>query len=346
MALKKYSVFLIRQPYIKKYFELFHSMKNNLEDIKFENVIDKNNISYASFRKTLHPNYNIIKKDILKGYLLIILSVLILYGIESIVLSVIIKGVFCFLCSLLLGASFSFLHLFIHEGAHYNLHHNKKKNDTLCNIFLCIFFGISVKKYRKIHWQHHLYLGKPEDTESTYFNQLTLSFVVRVITGLYTIAVIIKRRNIIVEKSSSLQKNGLLRYYSLAFHAIISIILYFYIGWMATTAWLTGIMVVFPLFASIRQILEHRDEAAVKDPLFYNNPQKKVSRLFRNGWLDSFIGSAGFNRHIIHHWDPLISYTRLKDVEQFLLQSATTRHIITDSKTSYFKTFALLFQKQ
>jgi len=38
---------------------------------------------------------------------------------------------------------------------------------------------------------------------------------------------------------------------------------------------------------------------------------------------------------MIHHWDPQISYTRLKDIEDFLLYNKKTAEIIHSSKTSY-----------
>ena len=55
-------------------------------------------------------------------------------------------------------------------------------------------------------------------------------------------------------------------------------------------------------------------------------------------FLSRFFGAAGFNRHLIHHYDPSISYTRFDDFEKFLL-SSPAKSEIDKSKTSYLKTF-------
>jgi hypothetical protein len=107
-------------------------------------------------------------------------------------------------------------------------------------------------------------------------------------------------------------------------------------NWPFAIAWIAGFGIFFPFFATLRQVLEHRDELAQRHIDFSKQPHGKVSRLFVHGLLSSSFGSAGFTRHMIHHWDPKISYTRLKDIEAFLLQSEKTAPIIRHSRTRYF----------
>jgi hypothetical protein len=45
---------------------------------------------------------------------------------------------------------------------------------------------------------------------------------------------------------------------------------------------------------------------------------------------------------MIHHWDPQISYTRLKDIEKFLADCEKTSLIIQSSRTTYTKVFKKL----
>ena len=99
-----------------------------------------------------------------------------------------------------------------------------------------------------------------------------------------------------------------------------------------------------PFFAALRQILEHRDELALSSVDFYKEPHGKVSRIFVHSLLSSSFGSAGFTRHMIHHWDPQISYTRLDDIEAFLSRSDKTSALIRDSKTTYGSTLKKLLK--
>ena len=51
-----------------------------------------------------------------------------------------------------------FIFLFFHEAGHYNLLRNKTWNDILANFLIGYWFLWDVKRYRKIHWDHHLKL--------------------------------------------------------------------------------------------------------------------------------------------------------------------------------------------
>ena len=126
------------------------------------------------------------------------------------------------------------------------------------------------------------------------------------------------------------------------FHLMILTIAFLTGNWAFAIAWLLGFGIFFPFFATIRQILEHRDELAHHATDFYKQQHGKVSRLFVHTILSSSFGSAGFTRHMIHHWDPQISYTRLKDIELFLLTSEKAAPIIKASKTTYTSTLKKL----
>ena len=126
------------------------------------------------------------------------------------------------------------------------------------------------------------------------------------------------------------------------FHLLILTAAFLTGNWPFAIAWILGFGIFFPFFATLRQVLEHRDELAHHATNFYQQPHGKFSRLFTHTILSSSFGSAGFTRHMIHHWDPQISYTRLKDIEQFLLQSEKTAPIIKASKTTYTATLKKL----
>ena len=317
-------------------------MKNNLENIGFHEVQNQQGETYAEFRKKLTPDYKAVTKDLLKGYLSLLFILLVAIFLQRF-------GKFYFLFMLpsvfLLGYCLAYLHLFIHEAAHYNIHPDRKKNDWLSDLFIGVFFGIRVTNYRKTHWQHHQHLGTTGDSEHTYYHPLNLFFLLKSITGLHVLSVVAERKRITSENRNTRSTFKYIAYVIL-FHTSLLAILYITGGWKVICMWLVALLCVFPLLAALRQLLEHRDEHALEQTDFAKADHGKVTRLFGNSLLANSFGAAGFNRHLIHHWDPVISYTRLKDVEMFLSNAPTTSQYISESRTGYIKTFVSLFKIQ
>ena len=311
-------------------------MLNNLEGIKFDEVTDSNGISYAIFRNGLQPHFKIVVFDIAKGYFFLFLTggaiIFLDKYIHNFEWLIVTAG------SLIIGYIAAYIALFIHEAGHFNFHPDKKINDRLATIFLCLPFGLSLKSYRKIHWQHHLHLGNPQDTEISYFHALTKLFVLETLTGIHLLRTMIRNGgNNILTKEQLIQSRIMLLAGSFL-HLIILTAAFLTGKWPFVIAWILGFGIFFPFFATVRQILEHRDELADQHTDFTKQPHGKISRLFIHSILSSSFGSAGFTRHLIHHWDPQISYTRLKDIEIFLTKSDKTSVIIHQSKTTYTST--------
>ena len=307
-------------------------MINNLEEIGFGEVISKDSTAYSSFRTTLAPRYSRILFDIMKGY-----GFLLLIAAACIFLTSRYASAWWILfpASILIGYTAAYLALFIHEAGHYNIHPDKKMNDRLGTIFLCLPFGLSLRSYRKIHWQHHVHLGTPEDMEVSYFHALTKIFLLETFTGIHLLRTIMGKKNPSVLTPQQIRESRNMLLAGILFHLLILIPVFLTGNWPFGIAWIAGFGIFFPFFATIRQILEHRNELAHSATDFFKEPHGKLSRLFVHTALSSSFGSAGFTRHMIHHWDPQISYTRLKDIEAFLLNSDRTVAIIHESKTTY-----------
>jgi fatty acid desaturase len=315
-------------------------MENNLEGISFEEVADSQGKTYADLRKDLQPRYSKVLFDISKGYFFLLLiagsAIFFTYQFPSSWWIIIIAG------SILIGYVAAYLALFIHEAGHYNIHPDKKINDRLATLFLCLPFGLSLRSYRKIHWQHHVHLGTPEDAEVSYFNALTKIFLLETLTGIHLIRTIMRKENNAVLTKEQVQQSRLMLLSGFVLHIIILAASFLTGNWPFAIAWIIGFGIIFPFFATIRQILEHRDELAIHSTNFNKQAHGKVSRLFVHTIISSSFGSAGFTRHMIHHWDPAISYTRLKDIEGFLMQCEKTKAIIQSSRTTYSKVFKKL----
>ncbi len=319
--------------------------KNNLEGIKFGAVINNNGISYKEFRKHLKPNFTKVWIDITTGYLLLTATLYSYWWLEQNVSSVALLIVLGLIFSSLAAFWIAYLQLFLHEASHYNIHPNKKTNDTLSNIFLGLMVGVNIKAYRKTHWKHHLRLGHTDDTEHSYFTALTWGYLFKMLTGLHVLSVLSSRQKIEnAQNEQSLKQQKLALVTGALLNLIIVTLLVFYGNYFTALVWVIALGVFYPFFATIRQILEHRDEHSDPKTNFFKTDHGKVSRLFKDGLFSNFFGGAGFNRHLIHHWDPQISYTRLKEVEQFLEQTEVCGKQIKDSKTTYYKTLQKLIR--
>jgi fatty acid desaturase len=307
-------------------------MQNNLEEIGFDEVKDGNGVPYTVFRESLSPRYSKVRFDIAKGYfflLLIVAAVIFLDQRFHFYWWIIVP-----VAAFLIGYIAAYLALFIHEAGHFNIHPAKKMNDKLAAVFLCLPFGLSIKSYRKIHWQHHLHLGTPEDAEVSYFHALTKLFLIETLTGFHLLRIARRKGGNVLTKEQTQQSRAML-FAGILFHLTVTGAAFLTGYWPLAIAWVLGFGIFFPFFATIRQVLEHRNELAHHATDFYKEPHGKTSRLFISTVLSSSFGSAGFTRHMIHHWDPHISYTRLKDIEKFLSHSERTSAIIRESRTSY-----------
>lgn len=310
----------------------------SLEHIAYENVSHPSKCLYSQWRKNLRPFYKVVWRDIFLGWVS-----LISIAVASIALcNTSFDFINILFSSMLFGFALAYLSLFLHEAAHFNLTASKKYNDLLANIFLCLLFGVDIKMYRKIHWIHHRRLGTPFDTENSYFNTPNLKFIVETLTGIHLLRIIIKRNNANCSTKRSKLKGMKMLFMSSLVNLIFILILFTWNRWPTAIAWITGMLIIFPFFATIRQILEHRDEFAVKNRDYNKWYHGKVSRLFDSSFFSRVFGGAGFNKHMLHHWDPTISYTRLKDLEVFLRECDETKDIIGKTQTSYFKVFKRL----
>lgn len=320
---------------------------HNLEDILKGKILDKEGLSYMSFRKKLTPNYLLVWKDILLGYFLLFLGFLAaiyvqLFPIYVQVLSVVFIAAW-------FGYFVAYLGLFIHEAAHYNIHPNKKTNDILSDLFLGIFIGESTSYYRVTHWEHHKLLGKTTDTENSYFNALTLKFVLETLFLIHAFRIVFTRtkrvqKNELFDEETKKQKTKML-ILGIFFNLVILITSFYFSLWVLLFSWVIGMASFFPLFTATRQLLEHRDELASKWNDYFKINHGKYTRLFQNNFFSRLFGGAGFNQHLLHHFDPQISYTNFDELENFLRNTDSCKEIIESSKTTYIHTFILLFNK-
>jgi fatty acid desaturase len=317
---------------------------HNLEGILFEEAINDKGLSYTEYRKTLKPDYTITWLHIGGGLMAIFGLCFAGWHVQHRYTNWFWLTIPVF--SVLLGFCIAFVSLYIHEAGHFYLHPDKKTNDLLANIVLCSWLGLDIKAYRKIHWQHHLHLATPADTENSYFNPVSFSFILETLTGIHLLHVITSKSNNEFLGKELRKRSVYMLLIGLVINlAILSFSIY-HSHWQFAVTWTLGMVIFFPFFATIRQIIEHRSELALKEKDFYKTPKGRISRLFSSSLFSRLFGPAGFNKHMIHHWDPYLPFTALNRAEKFLLQCSRTQQIVESSRTSYFSVFKkLLFAR-
>ena len=305
-------------------------------------LIGRNGERYVAFVRELRPRYAIVYRDIAAGYILLAAS----FGLTVIAPAWgVPKLIAALLGACLVGYWVAYLQLFLHEGAHYNLAETKDRSDRICDFAISWLIGTTIKVYRPVHFQHHRQLGTTSDTEFSYFFPLNLLFVVKAIFAIRAIEVLLFRgSNAERDAAVAAKDKGVLLWLlsGAAIHAAIVAISIYLGWWWAALAWILGMGMAFPFFGSLRQLLEHRDDAAPSATDFQTQNHGAYTRLFGDDVFSATFGGAGFNRHLLHHWEPQVSYTNLPELDVFL-QSTEIKRVMDLRRTTYFETFRRLW---
>lgn len=304
-----------------------------------------NNPDYIDFVKGLKPNYARVWLDIGLGYAFLIITMVIQYRVET---SSLIWGFTLLpLSGISIGFWIAYIRLFAHEAAHHNLASNPKLNDLLADLFIGWQTGSSTEKYRKVHFKHHTHIGKPEDTEHSYFFAPTLKYILTTLTGLRALEVILFRMKVnktaAAKEESKAFKLPLVALWGIFLHICILGSLAYFDGWLTALSWLGGLGSCAPFFLSLRQMIEHRKPDAKGSENYKEEPHGAYTRIFDDGVFARFFGGAGFNKHILHHWEPKISYTRLSELEAYL-EKTDLQPVLAARRTTYWSAFKQLLQ--
>jgi fatty acid desaturase len=317
----------------------------SLEDVDKSGLRDGQGRRYADFRRSLRASRSRIACDILLGWAALAVT----GGAAMWMLERFPAGwpAAVPLAAGAFGYWMAYLQLFIHEAAHFNIVSNRLWNDRLANLLLGLWVGVRVENYRPIHLEHHRLHGKPTDTEHTYFSPLNGRFIFESLFGVRALKVILFRRHRLAGRRAGRANKapvsgaGMLLCAGLV-HAGVIAALVLSGHWLVAVAWVLGIGMFFPFFGALRQLLEHRDESARAEVDYSAVAHGSTTRMFEEGPFGSTFGAAGFTRHLLHHWDPSVSYTNLAQVERFLSGCEPTREL-REHKTSYVRAFLALY---
>jgi fatty acid desaturase len=311
-------------------------------------VSDSRGVRLVDFVRGLTPVYSRIYRDLALGFGGLGLSVALAVAAERqgiAPLAVTIVG------GLIIGFWFFYLVSFVHEGLHWNLAPTRRTNDRLTGAMIACMLGLSLEARRRQHFEHHRSIGTTRDTEMMYFYPLNLIALLKSATGFGALRALFayvrraaRRAAAIKQIAPTSAEPGIYQAVAVgvATHgAIVAALLWLGTPW-AAVAWVLAVFSVMPILNTIRQLLEHRHPGARLDVDYRTVDQGACTRMFSDGWLDRAFGPAGGHQHLLHHWEGQVSYTRLGDLERFLLDTPL-RPVIDRRRTTYAQALASLF---
>ena len=297
-------------------------------------------LTYGEFRRNLRPNF-------LKSVFPLFSSlfcILFLLFISSKVRTgnIVLTTISITFLSFLLGLVAHRQLLLVHEGAHFHLAKKRRINDLLANVFAGIFVGAEIKSYRFIHNKHHMNLGTDQDPENSYSDEFDFTWLLTALFGIRTLKTFFRRKKI--EKSTG---QLIMIIFAIFFHISVVAFLISKTNLFVSATWLLGYFVFMPSLGSIRNVLEHKFQ--VDDmrnfTLEATLPLKPdhTTRMFTKVKSSRLLGVVGFDRHLIHHWDPTISAANLERVHSFLLETELGP-MLEALPTTYFRAFMKLIK--
>ncbi|MBI3784751.1 MAG: fatty acid desaturase [Deltaproteobacteria bacterium] len=304
-------------------------------------LFNRSGASYLEFKLSLAPRYPRTWLNITGGYLALIMTAVAMMVVHAVPL--LPAAVAVLLGALSFGWWIHYLILFFHEALHFNLAPTKQWNDRLAAVFISPLLGFNVATFRDAHFEHHRHLGTPQDNEVSYFSALTPRFIVESILGIRIVRALVAKRRYLqhTQAPSAVAWPTLLS--SAAFHGSVIGASLVAAQYALAIAWVAAMISVAPALNLIRQILEHRDFAAQSSTDYSRVVHGPVARIFGDGPLASTFGAAGFNRHLLHHLEPQISCTRLRELESFLNDTALATRLAV-CRTTYWTTFVRLLR--
>lgn len=305
-------------------------------------------LDYKAFRAGLRPAYGQVWRDLAPAHLGIAATLVGLAWSQPLLPAPWGQAALVPVGALVLGALINYVVLFLHEAAHHGLHPDRALNDRLAYALIGILLGADVTAYRASHFEHHRRLGEPGDTEHSYFDAPSWGLVFGTLSGARSLRMALGRRYMLGSPAGAgagslptPRRAPLPLLGGLAFHAALLGGLLLAGRWVPALAWVVAMGSVFPLLGALRQILEHRAEAASAAVDYARIPHGATSRLFGDGLFARFFGGAGFNRHLLHHFEPAVSYTRLGELEAFLRETPLAGYLESRT-TTYARTLRTL----
>lgn len=297
--------------------------------------------TYREFRKSLSPRWWVVWGDLAITWICLLATLAGVIaaaatGLWWVYLPAVVVG------AVLIGILVHRIGLFVHEGAHGNIAPGRA-NDLVTNLFAGVLIMFDVRSYRPVHLAHHRHLGTPLDPECTYFRCLDARFIARTLLGLHVFDAL-RTHSTLAADAAATKVSPVVRTLGVLLHAALCLGLVYFGAWPAAIAWGLGVCSICPLVQSLRQLLEHRSVDARRSVDYGHQDHGTYTRLFDRDPLGQVFSAVGFNRHLLHHWDASVSYTRLGQLARWL-ETTAAADILAARRTGYAAAVRLLWNR-
>ena len=311
-------------------------------------ITNKSGVTYGEFRKTLTVNFFRIQLGIVCSFLSIFVILFLCNKTDNLYL--------LFFMSVSLALTQHRILNVVHEGAHYLLSRSRKFNDAFCNFLAGWFVLCDVDQYRITHVEHHRNLGSEFDPENAHMEKLDLTWLVSLISGFNTVRRISVRnqaRSNLGTRATAKPRHLVVPVIGILLHSLILLIIFNLLSFQTLVVWLFSTFFLTPALGILRNLLEHKYVESVDSAIWYQilgreRPADVVlnvtTRTFTKSLLSRLYGSMGFTRHLLHHWDPSISFSNLGEVHKFLLETPLEANLRKVDST-FSSTFIHLWRK-
>jgi fatty acid desaturase len=246
----------------------------------------------------------------------------------------------CLPAVLIIGNRQYAMYSLLHDGLHHLLHSDRKTNDRISRWLLAIPLGISMKKMRKNHLDHHRHLGHPGDPESLHLNYPEFQFPLSWTAFLRISFLDLSGLNWLYYRIKGVLGFWREEKYSLVALRILPLMLLLLFwkieqGGLIILLWFFPLISVFQWLSRIRLSTEH----------FMLNQQNTLgTRTMALGMLESLVFSPGnLGYHTEHHLFPQVPSFQLPRLHKKLM---ITPNYSTSAEiqTSYFKLLSRFIQ--
>lgn len=229
------------------------------------------------------------------------------------------------------GARYYALGMMLHEGLHYRLSNNRKRNEFIMKYFLAIPLFINPKVFRHNHLNHHQHLHTHDDPEFSRKGNKIWEFPMKPvklfflllydITGLSLPFMIFSHKGYVVTKETNQKKK---KDFSrmIIYGIIFSLLTYFGLWKYAFLFWILPLLTWGNFLIRLRRISEHCG-------IMVNEELISRSRTtIANMWERIFIAPCNINFHNEHHLYPSVPYYNLPKLHEVLMSNESYRNKI------------------
>ncbi|MCI0341768.1 MAG: fatty acid desaturase family protein [Planctomycetales bacterium] len=234
-------------------------------------------------------------------------------------------------CALVIGNRQYALLKLTHECSHYLFWRGRGGNDAIGNVFCAYPIGISVARYRAIHFLHHRHLGSREDPDWGYYgHRVTRGRLARIVLGgllgerafrtglLYFLPALARRLEPDLDVDAIRRGRaggrgdglGILLAQGALFGAFVAAGAW----WAYPLLWLLPNVTVLPVLNHLRTVAEHAPDRAPEGAGSVPTTRTTLASLFER----TLLAPVQFYYHHEHHLFPSVPFYRLRDLHEAL----------------------------